>query len=481
MEIAFKSKNPKQIEAAGYWIDQETDLVLYGGGKGGGKSYLGVSLIFGDALIYPETHYYIARKELNDLRKYTIPTVHEVFRNWGLKIDDYARFNGQDNFFQLTNGSKVFLIACKDEPSDPMFERFGSMQMTRGMIEEGGEVPEAAQANLWLATGRWKNMEYGLKKKQLITANPKKGWMKRRFVDPFREGRLPRELRYVQALATDNLYLPEDYVKTLSEERDLVRRQRLFEGDWDYDEDKDSLISMDALSDAFSNSIVKDGQKYMVIDVARLGQDSTVFSYWDGLQLMGIERFHRQDTERTKQMAKDRAAERGIPYSNVMVDEDGIGGAVVDGMMGVRGFIANSSPIPTAAQIRERVSRLETFMTPKTSFANLKSQCAYKLAELINEHKISFSVPDMRDHVIEELASLLRARKVDADGKLMIRAKDDVKKDIGRSPDIGDTIIYRMWFELRKDALSEDPGMESALSVQRTRFMQRSAAPRSSK
>lgn len=135
MELAFKTKNPKQLLASQYWIDDITEEILYGGGKGGGKSYLGVSLIFGDALIYPETHYFIARQELTDLRKFTIPTIHEVFKNWGLKIDDYATFNGQDNVFTLYNGSKVYLLPCKEIPSDPMYERFGSMQMTRGMIE----------------------------------------------------------------------------------------------------------------------------------------------------------------------------------------------------------------------------------------------------------------------------------------------------------------------------------------------------------
>ena len=141
MELTFTTKNDKQVQAARYWIDDTTEELLYGGGKGGGKSYLGVSLIFGDALIYPGTHYFIARKALNDLRKFTIPTVHEVFKNWGLTLDDYLTFNGQDNTFNLRNESKVFLISCDDVPSDPLFERFGSMQNTRGWIEEGGEVP----------------------------------------------------------------------------------------------------------------------------------------------------------------------------------------------------------------------------------------------------------------------------------------------------------------------------------------------------
>ena len=245
MEITFRTKNIKQGQACEKWMDDETEQILYGGAKGGGKSFLGVSLIFGDALLYPETHYFIARKELNDLRKFTIPTIHEVFQKMGMKIDEYASFNGQDNFYKLHNGSKVFLIACKDEPSDPLFERFGSMQMTRGMIEEGGEVPEAAKENLWLSIGRWKNDVFKLKKKLIITANPKKGWMKREFVDPYFAGVLPKVKCFIRAFASDNKHLPEGYVETLSNIKDPVARQRLFEGSWDYDESKDSLVSFD--------------------------------------------------------------------------------------------------------------------------------------------------------------------------------------------------------------------------------------------
>jgi Terminase-like family. len=461
VEIRFKTKNPKQLQAAGYWIDQETEEILYGGAKGGGKSFLGASLLFGDALIYPETQYFIARKELNDLRKFTIPIVHEVFKNWGLKFDEYCSFNGQDNCFNLYNGSKVFLIACKEEPSDPMFERFGSMPMTRGWIEEGGEVPESAKANLWLSIGRWKNKEYGLKKKLLITANPKKGWMKRDFVDMAKQGLLPGSRKYIQAFATDNSYLTQDYIESLRSEKDAVRRQRLWEGNWDYEENADALISYDALTDTFSNTIVKDGQKYLIADVARHGKDTTVLSYFDGLELYNVEQFQRQSTDVTEQTIKDKAAAERIPFSNIMIDEDGIGGGVVDHLFGVRGFVANSSPIPTASEIREKVSKVQHSFVPKANFKNLKSQCGWKLAELINERRIAFKVPDMRDTVIEELTALLRNKDPDSDGKMQLRPKDKVKQEIGRSPDVGDTLIMRMWFELRKEAIpeSQNPAM----------------------
>lgn len=462
MELEFTTKNEKQHLAVEAWLDDTIEEILYGGAKGGGKSFLGASLIFGDALIYPGTHYFIARGELNDLRKFTIPTIHEVFQKWGIKVEDYATFNGQDNTYTLYNGSKVFLISCKEIPSDPLYERFGSMQMTRGWIEEGGEVPEAAKANLWLSIGRWKNGDYNLKKKLLITANPKKGWMKRDFVDLWRANLMPRGRTFIPALSTDNPYLPGDYVETLRTEKDTVRRQRLFEGNWDYDEDADSLITFDALTDAFSNSIKKDGNKYLIIDVARLGKDSTVFSFWDGLELYKIEQFHKQDTQTTIQKAKDLARAENIPYSHILVDEDGIGGAVVDGMFGVKGFIANSTPIPTASEVRARNSKIESHLIPKRNFANLKTQCAFKLAELINEHRLTFNVPNYRGIIIEELTALLRQKDIDSDGKLKIKSKEDVKIELGKSPDVGDTIIYRTWFELQKETLNDSPEREKA-------------------
>ena len=470
MEITFKTKNPKQLLAAEYWIDDETDELLYGGAKGGGKSYLGASLIFGDALIYPETHYFIARQELTDLRKFTIPTIHEVFKNWNLKLEDYASFNGQDNVYSLHNGSKVYLIPCKELPSDPMYERFGSMQMTRGWIEEGGEVAEAAKANLKLSIGRWKNEIYGLKGKMLITANPKKGWMKRDFVDPFKLGMLAKGRKYIQAFATDNTYLPKEYLVTLANEKDTVRRQRLWEGNWDYDEDKDSLISYDALTDTFTNTVTKDNQRYLVVDVARLGQDSTVFAFWDGLELYRIEKYQKQDTQATTQKIKDFATTEKIPYSNIMIDEDGIGGAVVDGLFGVKGFIANSSPLPTRDQIRQKWQKIESHLIPKTNFANLKTQCGFKLAELINERKLAFKTIDYREEILEDLTALLRQKDIDKEGKLRLKPKDEVKEELGHSPDIGDTLIYRAWFELQKEALNEDPNKSQVYSIQLNRF-----------
>jgi hypothetical protein len=79
-------------------------------------------------------------------------------------------------------------------------------------------------------------------------------------------------------------------------------------------------------------------------------------------------------------------------------------------------------------------------------------------------------VPEYRETIIEELTALLRHKKVDSDGKLQIKSKEDVKQDLGKSPDIGDPLIYRAWFELRKEAIDEDPNKEQTIKLQQNRL-----------
>ena len=101
MKLTFDTYgNEKQKLCAEKWCDKTTRNIVYGGAKGGGKSYVGVSLIFGDAFIYPNTHYFIARKSLTNIRKFTIPSIIEVFQHWGIN-EKYYKYNGQDNYYQL--------------------------------------------------------------------------------------------------------------------------------------------------------------------------------------------------------------------------------------------------------------------------------------------------------------------------------------------------------------------------------------------
>jgi len=445
IKIQFRTKNPKQILAAQAWLDDSVAEIVYGGSKGGGKSYLGASLIFGDAMLYPETQYFIARKELNDLRKFTIPTIYEVFKNWGLDIKDYATFNGQDNFFRLKNGSKVFLISCADVPGDPLFERFGSMQMTRGWIEEAGEVAESAKANLYLSIGRWKNMEYGLKKKLLITCNPKKGWLKRNYIDPFRDGVLEPDKRYIQAFATDNRHLPPDYVQTLASEKDPVRRARLFEGDWDYDDDATALLTDTDISRIFTNE-GNPGLRYMTVDPAFGGKDEAVIYIWNGYIVEYAYSIPKTDPKTFKSTVDWYMQVHSLEIKRSISDATGNGAYLPSFIPGMRGFIGASSPLQDKrAKVQEMI---------KPFFVNLRSQCIWEFAQRIKEGKVAFKInnEDMRKKLIEELEQW-KTISPDNDKKVAIISKEDMKEALGgRSTDYSDALYMREFFELDEDS-----------------------------
>ncbi len=85
-----------------------------------------------------------------------------------------------------------------------------------------------------------------------------------------------------------------------------------------------------------------------------------------------------------------------------------------------------------------------------TEYKNLRSQCLFILAGLVNEHKMAIRVEDQRikSNIIEELSTYQDVSQ--GDGKRMATMKEDVKAIIGRSPDITDTLIMRMYFQIRE-------------------------------
>ena len=428
--------NKKQLDCIKAWVNNDIRDIVYGGYKGSGKSFIGCSLIFGDALMYPNTHYFIARKKLNDLRKFTIPSVHEVFELWGLKADDYFRYNGSDNVFKLHNGSKVFLLDAKYLPSDPLYYRFGSMQMTRGWIEEAGEFEAEAKANLFASIGRWKNGEYNLNPKLLQTCNPSHNYLYYEFYQKKQKGILEPYKEFIQALPTDNRMLPDGYIDNLHLILSVNEKKRLLYGDWEYNDDPNRLMDYDNIIDIFTNDFVVGGQKYITCDVARFGADKTVIMVWDGLRVIEIVTIDISAVNEVVERINQLRATHKVSMNSICIDSDGVGGGVTDYMRGSKGFVNNSKALKVKGK--------------EQNFNNLKSQCYFKLAELIKLNKIYVHCESntIKDNIIQEL-EVVRVKEIVNEVKLSIESKDRVKELIGRSPDYSDAMAMRMYFELK--------------------------------
>lgn len=430
MKLTFDTKgNEKQKECARQWINPQVTDIAYGGSKGSAKSFTGCSLIFGDAFMYPETSFFIARKKLNDLRKFTIPSIHEVFGIWGIS-NQYYNFNAQDSVFTLYNKSKVYLLEAKYMPSDPLFYRLGSMQMTRGWIEEAGEFPEAAKNNLMASIGRWKNDTYNLAPKLLQTCNPSKNYLYKDYYKKNKEGNLESWKRFIQALPTDNKMLTKEYLENLDRTLNANEKQRLLYGNWEYDDDPTVLCEYESIVNLFTNDFPSlSGDKYITCDVARLGSDKIVVGLWNGWRVK-IYSFNKKLITESYNFIDALRKEHNIPTSKIICDEDGVGGGLVD-MLRCKGFVNNSRALKGQ------------------NYENLQAQCAFMLAEKINTNGIYIESKDTKEQedIIEELEQL-KQKNMDVDGKKGIIGKDKVKELIGRSPDYRDMLLMRMWFTL---------------------------------
>lgn len=429
--------------------DNGVDELVYGGAKNGGKTFLGSIYTCGSCLLYPGVRYFGARKELNDLRKFTLPSIQKWFTSIGLKFSNYAHYNGQDNYIQFYNDSRMYFLSCAYMPSDPMYERFGSMEFTGGWIEEGGEIEALAYENIKLSIKRWRNDEYGIPYKLLITCNPKKNWLYTDFYKPHSEGKLEKRKAFIQALVTDNAFRESGSELVLDSIKDKTTRQRLRFGDWDYMGDPASLMEYDNIISIFTNSHVPAvGHKYMTVDVARYGDDKTKIRVWQGFRVIHVAKLTKQPTNVTASVIKELSIKYGVPLSNVIIDEDGIGGGVVDQVKGSKGFIALSAPIYDKTKLDPKTGK------PFESYDCIKTQCGYLLAAKVNAKEIyepSHELED-QDKLIQDLEHV-KEKNTDSDKKRSLVSKKDIRKQIGRSPDDGDTYIMRMWFELQPKAL----------------------------
>jgi phage terminase large subunit len=439
---------------------QGIDEVFFGGGAGGGKSWAICESRLIKAVRFPGYKSFIGRNELKRLMQSTFITWSKVCAHHKIPKDKW-KLDGKYNVIEMWNGSKIDLIDLAFQPSDPLYERFGSLEYSDGAIEEAGETHPLSREVLKTRVNRHMNDVYGINPCILDTGNPKKNWTYHVFYKPWKEGRLPENMRFIQALYKDNPHAQSTYDKTLSGIKDKVMRQRLKDGNWEYEDDPSVLMNYEAITDLFTNFLPEEDefgaeiprQKYATIDVARFGGDKIVLTCWRGWEAYKISWKEKQSLETTKLWLQDELRKEGIPRSHTMADEDGVGGGLVDMMPGIKGFIANSSPVETEA-IEELTydEQVERQKESKIVYGNLKTQCAYVLAEKVNNRICSVKTDDtqIKTWLIEDLEQIKESNIDSDDKKKRLVPKDEIKETLGRSPDFGDTFIMRAAFELKE-------------------------------
>lgn len=203
------------------------------------------------------------------------------------------------------------------------------------------------------------------------------------------------------------------------------------------------------IKNIFSNFTKDSTEVFISCDVALFWSDLAVIWVWKWLSLIKWYIYSLSSWDTIKNTIEAERKAYFIPKSNVIIDADWVGGWVAD----------------------EDYTRFHNNWTAieKENYSNLKTQCAYKLADKIKELSLKdceryvdwvrsdfvrkwWKTLEIKEILMKELSAIRRAN-IDKDWKLQINSKSEQKWIIWRSPDIADMVIMRMYFELWKKVL----------------------------
>lgn len=385
---------------------------------------------------YPNTTGFFWRKELKNLKRTTLATYFKFLQDYDIPEHQRWVYNAQDWVIKFENWSVIHLLDLAHQPSDPLYTRFWSLELTDWFIDESNEVAreciEILQTRIW----RQNNEKYGITPKILETFNPDKWHVYSRFYKPFKNNTLPEYRRFIPALATDNKTLPQSYITQL-ERSSEVTKQRLLYGNFEYDDTPWRLFSYDALLDMYTNH-KQLGTKYLICDVARFGDDKAIIFLFHGFVLKEIIVIDKCSTTELVEEIQKLQDKEWIPSRQTLVDEAWVGWWVVD-QLWCRGFVGNRSAISPLSK--------KFLYEKQRNYASLKDQCTFLLADAINENKFHIETQVGKEQLLEELDTLVQI-DIDKEWPLKVIKKEQQKEKLWRSPDYADTMVMRMFFEI---------------------------------
>lgn len=427
----------KQALAWNYLSSDNSEVteLLYGGGARGGKSAFGCIWQILRRITMPGSVGLVCRERLTNIKDTTLKTMFEMLQMMHLSC--VVKYNEVKCVMTFPNGSEILFRELVYMPRDPEYDRLGSLAITDLFVDEAQQISEKAisvlKGRFSLLNGtntdgtRWHTIP-----KALYTCNPKRNWIYNDFVKPDKEGTLPPHRKFIKALPVDNPYVDKAYIDNLLQ-ADKITVQRLYFGNFEYDDDPSTLCDYDAINDVFINDHIQAaGGHSGSADIAGKGHDRFVATSWVGNVCYIREDMEYSPGKEVENRIKNMMVKDGIPRSLMIVDADGIGSFLESYLEGIKEFHANAKPLDAR-------------------YNSLKDECAFRLADLINRRAIKIVCSqEQRERIMDELSCLKQADIDNDQKKYSIIKKEVMKIILGHSPDYLDALIMAMFFRRTK-------------------------------
>ena len=236
----------------------------------------------------------------------------------------------------------------------------------------------------------------------------------------------------------ENPFVSETMLKVIADakERDYEEYLHIYEGNPREGDDR-ALFAYSDVERAMDGDMVGvdvSGVSTLAVDVARYGRDSSVITRRDGYRIYNLQVFKNYDTMELAAQVNNLCRN---PYDGVIVDTIGVGAGVFDKLkqMGIRGLTeGNASMKPTEIKVYQN-KRAEMYFGLKKFVENG--------GKLPNDAELK-----------EELLAMTYFYN-NTSGKIQIVSKDDLKEDLGRSPDKADSVALHFFTYIRPMSLRQ--------------------------
>ena len=167
-------------------------------------------------------------------------------------------------------------------------------------------------------------------------------------------------------------------------------------------------------------------QKFLTIDVADMGDDHTVMYVWDGPKILKSTIYGK--VEAMQSAGNAVALAKATDCTAIIGDAGGLGAPVMQRIRELAGSEMDVIPVNGAEK------------SMKEEFRNMRAEVWFTAGQLLQEGQAC--LPDDPTLMADLTAPVYTIRS----GKILIQDKDEIKRELGRSPDQGDACVLGLWY-----------------------------------
>ncbi|MFA5321177.1 MAG: hypothetical protein WC373_00775 [Smithella sp.] len=417
--------SPKQAEAYVTLNNPDIDECLYGGAKGGGKSVFGCIWVMLQSLDIisrfkllpkddPPVIAFMGRKQSVDFTTTTLRTWKSFIPSEIYEIKKYEKLIVINHTVAIQYGGM--------DDSDTV-KKFNSAEYGFYFIDQAEECTEE-DIGLLRGTWRLKVNNIPLNYKGLLTANPAICWLKAAFITTPQA-----RTKYIQALPTDNPYLPDGYIQNLrkafSFRPELLKAY--LEGSWDDLDNAFVVIPYREIVQNINNNQYDKTIEYRVTvcDPSADGDDETVIYDLYNTRIVNSEIYSHRSTMDTTGRIQAHAKQNGS--NTICVDMVGIGQGIYDRLVEIY-------PQDPTMQIYGYDGRVKA--SNELTYVNHKAESWFHAGEMFAAKKCDIPNDPV---LISQLASVQYEYR--SNEKIQIIPKEKIKEKLKHSPDRADAYV----------------------------------------